>query len=103
MLSDIVTAALAPLPDMIVAGRVADSRDLAAEIKLMSAEAVIAQVSEPNKAESFLPLLHSFPELKVVAIDSAGKEGFIHQLRPRSSRLAELSAEILVAALTGYQ
>jgi hypothetical protein len=103
MLSDIVTAALAPLPDITVAGRVADGKDLAAEVKSMNAEAVIAQVSEPNKPDPFLPLLRSFPQLKVVAIDSAGREGFVHQLRPWSFPLAELSAEILVAALTGYQ
>jgi hypothetical protein len=101
MLSDIVTAAFAALPDITVAGRVAYSGDLATEIRLMNADAVIAQVSEPGKPDLFLPLLRSFPELRVVAIDSAGQEGFVHQLRPWSFRLTELSAETLEAALTG--
>jgi hypothetical protein len=101
MLSDIVTAALVPLPGITVVGRVADGEDLAIEIRLVNADAVIAQVSEPNKPDPFLPLLRNFPEMKVVAIDSAGKEGFVHQLRPWSFRLAELSAEMLEAALMG--
>jgi hypothetical protein len=101
MLSDIVTAALAPLPGITVAGRVNNSKNLAIEIRLANAEAVITQAVEPHKADQFLQLLQTFPELKVVAIDSAGNEGFLHQLRPWSLRLTELSADVLVGALTG--
>jgi hypothetical protein len=99
MLSDIVTAALAPLPEITIVGRVADSGDLAREIRSMRADAVIAQSSEPTNLDPFLALLRSFPELKIVAIDIAGATAFVHQMRLSSLRLTELSTEVLYAAL----
>jgi hypothetical protein len=101
MLSDIVTAALASLPEITVVGRITGSVDLSLELRLMNADAVIAQTSQPANADRFLPLLRSFPELKIVAIDSGGAMGFVHQLRPSSLRLTELSAEVLYTALIG--
>ena len=99
MLSDIVTAALATLPEITMVGRITGAGDLAGEIRLMKADAVIAQSSEPANSGPFLPLLRSFPELKLVAIDSAGVAGFLHQLRPSLLHLTELSAEVLYTAL----
>jgi hypothetical protein len=101
LLSDIITAVFAGLPDIAVAGYVNDIKDLESEIRLQNADAVITQASQPGNADLFLPLLRSFPELKVVAIDNSGKEGFVHQLRPWSYCLVELSTETLQAALTG--
>lgn len=101
MLSDIVTAALGPLPEITMIGRITGSGNLARKIRLMKADAVIAQSSEPANSGPFLPLLRSFPALKLVAIDSAGATGFVHQLRPSSLRLTELSAGVLYTALIG--
>jgi hypothetical protein len=99
MLSDIITAALAQTPEFVVTGNVSRDQGIAREIRLANADAVIMEVSEPGAPENFAPLLLSFPALKVVAIDSAGDTGYVHQLRPYSIRLAELSAEILQTAL----
>jgi len=98
MLSNIVTAALARAPDIVVAGHVADTDNLASQICFTGADAVIVQTSRPSAAATFLPLLHTFSTLKVVAIDSTGS-GFLHQLRPYSFRFAEVSAEVLLSAL----
>jgi hypothetical protein len=98
MLSKIVTAALASASDIVVAGHVADTKDLVSQIRLSGADAVIVQTDRPRTAATFLPLLHTFPTLKVVAIDSAGC-GFLHQLRPYSFRFPEVSAEVLLSAL----
>jgi len=99
MLSSIVTAALAQAPDIAVAGRIDNEEDLAAGIRSSSADAVIVQTSHPDDAVNFIPLLRSFPALKIVAIDSTGRGGCLHQLRPYSIRLAELSADTLQLAL----
>jgi hypothetical protein len=99
MLSSIVSAALAQAPDMVVAGHVSEGKDLVSEIHRTGAEAVIVQVGQPGADESFAPLLHSFPALKVVAIDGTCSSGFVHQLRPYSFRLAELSADMLQSVL----
>jgi hypothetical protein len=98
MLSNIVTAALASAPDIVIAGHVADTEDLASQIRSTGADAVIVQTSRPNTAANFLPLLRTFSTLKVVAIDATGR-GFLHQLRPYSFRLTEVSAGVLLSAL----
>lgn len=99
MLSDIITAALAQAPEIVVIGNVSRGEDVAFEIRLANVDAVIMEVSELGVPENFAPLLRSFPALKVVAIDSSGHTGYVHQLRPFSIRLAELSAEILQSVL----
>jgi hypothetical protein len=99
MLSNVLTAALAQAPDIVVAGNVGEGEDLASEIRLASADALILQSSQPGAAESFAPLLRRFPALKVVAIDGTGRRGFVHQLHPYSIRLAKLSADVLQSAL----
>lgn len=99
MLSSIVTAALAQAPDLVVAGQSGDDEDLTAQISLTSANAVITQSTRPGAVERFVPLLRRFPTLKVVAIDSVSNTGFVHQLRPYSIRLPELSADVLQSVL----
>jgi hypothetical protein len=99
MLSSIVTTAITQMPDIIVAGRVGENEDLALKIGLTGADAVIVQTNRPGAAESFAPLLRGSPALKVVAIDGGCSSGFLHQLRPHSIRLPELSADLLQSVL----
>jgi DNA-binding NarL/FixJ family response regulator len=99
MLTSIITAALERSPDMIIAGSASDYDDLAAQIRVAQADAVLMQVAEPDDAAHFRPLLLSFPTLKVIAFTSDGKRGFLHELRPRSTPLVELSVASLRAAL----
>jgi DNA-binding NarL/FixJ family response regulator len=99
MLSNILTGVLAQSPDIVVAGNVGEGEDLASKIRSTSADALILRSSQPEATESFASLLRSFPDLKVVAIDAAGRSGFVHQLRPYSVRIAHLSADVLQSAL----
>lgn len=99
MLSNIVTGALAHAPDIVVVGQVASYRDLAPDIHLTAADAVIVQARHPRSRATFIELLHTFPVLKVVAIDPTGSSGFLHQLRPYSTRVAEVSVDALLSAL----
>jgi DNA-binding NarL/FixJ family response regulator len=99
MLTGIVTAALEQSPDITIAGVASASNDLAVQVRSLQADAVVIQVAEPGESGLFRPLLLSFPTLKVIAISSDGKGGFLHEMRPRSMRLVELSAATLLAAL----
>jgi hypothetical protein len=99
MLTAIITAALKQSPDMIIAGVAGDDDDLDGSIRLARADAVVLQVDEPGASLRYRALLFSFPKLKIVAIASDGKGGFVHELRPSSSELAELSAASLLVAL----
>jgi hypothetical protein len=99
MLSDILTGVLAQTPDFVVAGNVGEGEDLAMEIRTNRADALILQSDQPGTTDSFASLLRNFPALKVVAIDATGNSGFVHQLRPYSVRIDELSADALQSVL----
>ena len=99
MLVSIVTAALAQASDMVFAGQIGERDDLVSEIRLKRADRVMLQATQPGNIDEFVPLLQEFPKLKVVAITSDGSSGFLHELRPFSMRLTELSADVLQSAL----
>ena len=99
MLTEIVSAVLEQVPDMTVAGIASESNDLAEQVRSAQVEAVVIQAAEPGDSRHFRPLLLSVPALKVIAITSDGKGGFVHEMRPWSMQLVELSAATLVAAL----
>jgi hypothetical protein len=98
MLSNIVTAALDQARDLLVVGSIGEHEDLLSQIRQTSADAIIVQARQPGPAETFGPLLYSFPALTVVALEPTGG-GFIHQLRPYSIRIAEFSADLLKSVL----
>ncbi len=100
MLNSIITAVLEEAPQTTLAGVIADPDDLATAIRATKADAVVLQTAEPGATARYRDLLSSFPRLKVIAIASDGKGGFLHELRPWSTQLVELSAESLLAALT---
>lgn len=100
MLTSIITAALKQSPEMVIAGVAKDRDDLAGPIRLMRADAVVVQVDQPGASLRYRPLLFSFPGLKIIAIASDGKGGFVHELRPWSTELTELSAATFLAALS---
>jgi chemotaxis response regulator CheB len=99
MLSSIITAALEQSPQMIIAGMASERDDLAESVRQTQADAVVMQVAEPGVTSRYHNLLLRFPTLKVIAIASNGKGGFVHELRPWSTQLVELSAATLLAAL----
>jgi hypothetical protein len=99
MVFSLVTAALSPEPDIVIAGRIAGSGDLATEIRLTGADALIVQTDQPGATDVFAPLLSIFPNLAVVAIDSGCTGGFVHRLRPCTLRLLEISAGVLQTVL----
>jgi hypothetical protein len=53
---------------------------------------------DPGNADALLPLLWDCPALRVLAIDGNCGNGFMHELRLRTTRLAYRSAAGLVAA-----
>jgi hypothetical protein len=97
--SNIIAAAFAQAADVVVVGHVAVDGDLASQIRLARADVVIVHTNQPSEPAAFTPLLHTFPTLKVVAIDSASRGGSLHQLRPYSIGFTEVSVEVLLSAL----
>jgi DNA-binding NarL/FixJ family response regulator len=99
MLVSVITGALAQFPDMIVAGRADAGDDLTSKVRSTHADVVMMQSDDPGRVVEFEPLLRDHPVLKVVAIAADGTSGFLHELRPYSLALPELSAEVLRTVL----
>jgi hypothetical protein len=102
MLNGVITAVLEQSPEMIIAGVAREPDDLADAIRSVEADAVVVQVTEPGSSSRYRNLLLGFPALKVIAIASDGRGGFVHELRPWSAQLTELSAATLLAALSAH-
>ena len=101
MLADVVAAALAFAPDIVVVGSAGEDDEVGAIVRTTRADAVVTQVLEPQNGEVFRPLLLGFPALRLIAIAGDGSSGFVHELRLVSTRLVELSSSTLQAALRG--
>ena len=101
MFVNVITAVCAQTPDLFVAGQVGEGDDPHSIIRSTRADVVIVQSARPDDADVFLPWLHSFPVLKVVAITMKGGSGFLHELQPYSTPIPELSAEVLKTTLRG--
>jgi hypothetical protein len=99
MLTNIITGAISQMPDVLVAGYVARQEDVASEIQLKAVDAIIVQAREPGATANFRPLLRQFPDLKIIAINSTGADGFVHQLRPYCVHFEEFSVAALQSAL----
>ena len=54
---------------------------------------------DPGNANALFPLLWDCPASRVLAVNCNCGNGFMHELRLRSTRLADLSAAGLVAAV----
>jgi hypothetical protein len=102
MLVTIVSAVVGQMQDVVVAGQTAEVDDLTFEIQRLQADAVVLRASEPGNTDDFVPLLRRFPALKVVAITGDGRMGFLHELRPYTMQLIELSTDQLEAAMRGH-
>ena len=66
---------------------------------LTHADVIMLQETHPDDVGSFAALLRRFPALRVVAITADGGTGYLHELRPCSTYLPELSVKLLAAAL----
>jgi hypothetical protein len=99
MLASIITAALQQFPDIVIVGVADKHASFARRIRMTRAEAVIMPAPEPGDFEYFRPLLLMFPTLRIIGIKGDGERAFVHELHPRSTPLAELSAASLLAAL----
>ena len=99
MLFQIITGVLAQTPENVVVGRVSEPAGMAAQIRSSHPDVVMMQATSPRDASAVWPLLYRFPTLKIVTIAGNGASGFVHELRPTTRALDELSADTLRDAL----
>lgn len=99
MLHDIVTDIVSSQPDMLVAGPPASRDDLARAVRHSSADVVIAGQRGATEPNGYGELLVAFPRLKVLSIAGDGRRTSLHEMRPCTVPLGEVSVDELVEAI----
>src|SRR5262249_9695509 len=97
MLFQIVLSVLAQSPECILVGRVDSEEEVTANVRSTRADVLMMQSKCPGA--TVWPLLYKFPAAKVVTVESSGRNGFVHEIRPVVHPLLDLSTETLRAAL----
>jgi DNA-binding NarL/FixJ family response regulator len=99
MLQNIVTDLVTSQPDMVVAGPPADYAALADVVARTQADAVVVARRDRAAPEEFRRLLFAQPRVKLITIAADGRRATLHELRPVTVALGEVSADELVDAI----
>ena len=97
MLRDIVSQSFSSQQDRDVVGETNDVSRLVSVARQARADVVIVMVSA-NHHVDWHPLLFSRPKMKVFAIDSDGRRGVLHELRPFETGFGDICSLGLVEA-----
>jgi hypothetical protein len=95
---DILHHVVAAEPDMEIVGSV-DVDGLSRAIQPTLPDVVVVGHDAQSERDLYLSLLLRRPQLKVLAIDDDGKNGWLYELRPRRIRLGKISARSLTKAI----
>jgi hypothetical protein len=101
MLTDIVSAIITSQEDFELAGEAASTAGLAAMAKDAAADVVVLGSPAASETSNYFDVLYARREMKIVAIDSDGRQAVLHELRLHVSPLGEVSAATLIAAIRG--
>jgi hypothetical protein len=98
LMLDILHHVVAAEPDMEIVGSV-DVDGLSRAIQPTLPDVVVVGHDAQSERDLYLSLLLRRPQLKVLAIDDDGKNGWLYELRPRRIRLGKISARSLTKAI----
>jgi hypothetical protein len=98
MLREIVREQIDEASDMEVAAEVADAGGLDEALRTRHVDFVVAGSDSVGRADVGR-LLDERPKLKVLTIDGDGRDAVLYELRPRRTRLGEISPDGLLRAL----
>jgi hypothetical protein len=99
MLADIVRNVIASQIDFELAGELLDTAGLAQAVSSKTADVLI--VGGSVGSDAVRRLLYQQPRLRIVTIETGGRQGAVLELRPHVGPLGELSCATLVAAIRG--
>jgi len=99
MLIDMLTDIVMAHPEMMISGKVDETTDICAAAEMAEADVVILSEPTGRQRRCHRELLYSRPRLKVLSITRDGHQFFLHELRPFSAPLGEISRESLVQAI----
>jgi DNA-binding NarL/FixJ family response regulator len=99
MLRELVGAAVTEAPDISLVGDVDAGDEIAASLDRTDADVLIVSVPDERARASFEPLLYRNPRLTLLTIGANGRSVALHELRPHTVTLGDVSPTELVAAI----
>jgi DNA-binding NarL/FixJ family response regulator len=101
MLRDTVSEIVSAEPDLAVVAELDDQASAGPTIGAQAVEVVIAAVGGCQTID-FRDLLTEHPRLRVLCLSPDGREGSLFELQPHERTLGEISPEVLIAAIRGF-
>jgi len=101
MLRDTVREIVSAEPDLTVVAELDDQASAGPTIGARAVEVVIAAVGDCQPID-FRTLLTEHPRLRVLCLSVDGREASLFELRPHEQTLGEISPEVLIAAIRGF-
>jgi DNA-binding NarL/FixJ family response regulator len=101
MLRDTVSEIVSAEPDLTVVAELDDLASAGATIGAQAVGVLITAVGDCHPID-FRTLLTEHPRLRVLCLSADGREGSLFELRPHEQTLGEISPEVLIAAIRGF-
>jgi DNA-binding NarL/FixJ family response regulator len=99
MFAEIVRKVLGTAPDFEVVAAVGSLEELEDALAVHDADVVVAGVAGPNGRGRFDALLRAHPAVRVFSLEGDGRQTLLHELRPHSVLLGNVSPEGLIDAI----
>ena len=99
MMRELVGAAVSDAPDITLVGSAQSGEPLAASLDRTTADVLIVGVPEEGFSWNVDTLLYEHPRLTLLMIGEDGRSTALHELRPHTLALGEVSPTELVDAI----
>ncbi len=99
MLEEIVRKVLSREPDLEVVGAVSSIYDLDHALAIRQADVVVAGLAGSSSGREFDPLLRAYSRLRVFSLEGDGRRTVLHEMRPHSVPLGNVTPEELIDAI----
>jgi DNA-binding NarL/FixJ family response regulator len=99
MLREVIDGAIGEAPDMHVVGSVGEREPVATSLDRTDADVLIIGVSDEGGSATLDALLYERPRVTLLTIGANGRSTALHELRPHSVSLGDVSPRGLVDAI----
>ena len=99
MMRELVGAAVSDAPDITLVGSSQNGEPLAASLNRARADVLIVEARDEGISSNFDALLYDHPRLTLLTIGEHGRSTALHELRPHTLALGEVSPTELVDAI----
>ncbi|MDB4881900.1 MAG: hypothetical protein JWL95_666 [Gemmatimonadetes bacterium] len=99
MLRELIDGAIAEAPDMDVVGTVDEREQVSSSLERTDADVLIVGVPDDGVSATIESLLYRRPRLTLLTIGANGRSTALHELRPHTVSLGDVSPRGLLDAI----